>query len=106
VFHFAACRGIWRRIATGGRKVARAGLSIGSSVARRQEKTIKIQNPKTGKAQVIRFDRRTGVIVLKKVLPPPRPMLVSGLVRRLLTFLSPTALAYRSLKRTSAAKSR
>jgi hypothetical protein len=76
------------------------------TVARREEKTIKIQNPKTGKAQVLRFDRRAGVIVLEKADPPPRPKLVSGLVRGLLTLFGPASPAPKSLRRTQATKSR
>lgn len=57
---------------------------MSSAVVRRQEKPGKIDQVRTGKAKVLKFDRHAGVVVVEKSEPPPKPRSIIVLVRDLL----------------------
>lgn len=60
---------------------------MGNAVPRRTEKPVTIHAPKSGKARILKFDRRAGVLVLDKAEPTSKIQSLSTLVRKLLTIL-------------------
>jgi hypothetical protein len=70
------------------------------------ERPTKMDPSRKGKAQVLKFDRRAGVIVAERVEPPSKPKPVIGLVRNLLALFSPVGPAERQQRRTQYTKSR
>ena len=63
---------------------------MSSAALRRSEKPVTIGRTNAGKAGILKFDRRDGVIVLETTEPTSKSRSVIGLVRNLLKFLKPT----------------
>jgi hypothetical protein len=77
-----------------------------NAVSMRLEKPLSPPKPKADKAKILKFDRRTGVVLLEKAEPTAKTSAVIRLVRNLLRFLTRKGPAAKSMKRTRAAKTR
>ena len=103
---FGACSRNCRRMATGVYESDSEGCSMGSGVMRRPQKPFKIDQASTGKAKVLKFGRRAGVVWLEKAEIPSKPRSGIWLVRDLLASLGSRGPAVRLCRRTQATKSR
>jgi hypothetical protein len=93
-------------MATGVYESDSEGWSMDSAVMGRPQKPFKIDQASTGKAKVLKFDCRAGVVWLEKTEIPSKPTSGIWLVRDLLALLGSRGPAVRLRRRTQATKSR
>jgi len=79
---------------------------MSNAVPRRSAKPVSIHKPNTGRAKILKFDRRAGVVVEEKTPSVSKSISLVELVRNLLSFLTPSGMAPRSPNRKRALRLR
>jgi hypothetical protein len=79
---------------------------MGKAVAKRRGSSAKVDSPPRNRGQVLKFDRRAGLIMMERVEPATTVGSCVKLVRNLLSFLRLIPPAHVSIRRAKVQRNR
>lgn len=77
-----------------------------NAVVKRRTKLVKVEHPVKSRAQVLKFDRRVGLVIMEKPAPVTKLNRFAGLVHKLLASLGLIAPMPRTAWRVKGRRSR